>query len=80
MASLFDPVHVGGPCLPNRLVMAPMTRVRSDDLGLANASTAAYYAQCANAGLIITEGIQPSRIGRSAARDDDGSFPVGQRR
>ncbi|WP_127506388.1 alkene reductase [Actinoplanes solisilvae] len=68
MASLFDPVHVGDLCLPNRLVMAPMPRVRSDDLGLANASTAAHYAQCANAGLIITEGIQTSRIGQSNPR------------
>ncbi|MGB4777386.1 alkene reductase [Microbacterium sp.] len=65
MASLFDPVTLGGLHLPNRIVMSPMTRVRSNDLGLATASMAAYYAQRADAGLIITEGIHPSRVGRS---------------
>lgn len=45
--------------------MAPMSRVRSDAAGLATASMATYYAQRASAGLIISEGIQPSLIGQS---------------
>ncbi len=45
--------------------MAPMSRVRSNAAGLATASMATYYAQRASAGLIISEGIQPSLIGQS---------------
>jgi N-ethylmaleimide reductase len=65
MTSLFDTVSVGGLRLPNRVVMAPMTRVRSDRDGLATASMATYYAQRASAGLIISEGVQPSLVGQS---------------
>jgi N-ethylmaleimide reductase len=63
--TLFTPTRLGGLTLPNRVVMAPMTRVRAAEGGLATPSMAAYYAQRATAGLIITEGIQPSRIGQS---------------
>lgn len=63
--TLFTPVRLGGTTLPNRVVMAPMTRVRAAEGGLATPSMAAYYAQRASAGLIITEGIQPSRVGQS---------------
>tara|TARA_R110000850_G_scaffold80862_1_gene173483 strand:- start:22057 stop:23202 length:1146 start_codon:yes stop_codon:yes gene_type:complete len=49
--------------LPNRVVMAPMTRNRADNPG--NTPTeelqGAYYAQRASAGLIITEGSQVSK-------------------
>ncbi|GID29885.1 alkene reductase [Paractinoplanes brasiliensis] len=65
MTSLFDTVLLGGLRLPNRVVMAPMTRVRSDRDGLATASMATYYAQRAGAGLIISEGVQPSLVGQS---------------
>ncbi|MFG1926426.1 alkene reductase [Cryptosporangium sp. NPDC048952] len=51
--------------LPNRIVMAPMTRVRAAEAGLATPSMATYYAQRASAGLIVTEGVQPSLIGQS---------------
>lgn len=63
MDELFTPLRVGKMTLPNRLVMAPMTRSRSVDRSV-NALTAAYYAQRATAGLIITEGTQPSVIGQ----------------
>ncbi len=54
---LFDPVLIGNTELRNRIVMAPMTRSRSNnDLHVATALTAEYYAQRASAGLIITEG------------------------
>jgi len=63
--TLFDPVRLGGLHLPNRVVMAPMTRVRAADGGLATPSMAAYYAQRATAGLIVSEGVQPSLVGQS---------------
>ncbi len=59
----FDPVTVGGLRLRNRIVMAPMTRSRAAGT-LATAEMARYYAQRAGAGLIITEGIQPSAVGQ----------------
>ncbi|QIS20495.1 alkene reductase [Nocardia terpenica] len=65
MTSLFDSYRLGGLALPNRVVMAPMTRVRAAAEGLATPSMAAYYAQRASAGLIVTEGVQPSLIGQS---------------
>ncbi len=63
--TLFDPVDLSGLHLPNRVVMAPMTRVRADAGGLASSLMATYYAQRASAGLIITEGTHPSAVGQS---------------
>lgn len=63
MSDLFDPVRVGRMDLPNRLFMAPMTRSRSRG-GLPGDLVVEYYAQRASAGLIITEGIQPSVRGQ----------------
>jgi N-ethylmaleimide reductase len=65
MKTLFDSQRLGGLTLPNRVVMAPMTRVRAAAGGLATPSMATYYAQRATAGLIVSEGVQPSRIGQS---------------
>ncbi|WP_194822904.1 alkene reductase [Micromonospora sp. S-DT3-3-22] len=65
MATLFDPHPLGELVLPNRVVMAPMTRVRATPDGLATPSMATYYAQRATAGLIVSEGIQPNRVGQS---------------
>ncbi|GAB4589359.1 alkene reductase [Nocardia sp. IFM 10818] len=61
--ALFGPLTVGTLDLPNRLVMAPMTRSRAYG-GLVGELTAEYYAQRAGAGLIVTEGIQPSVLGQ----------------
>ncbi|RAY11121.1 alkene reductase [Actinomadura craniellae] len=63
MENLFAPVGIGKLELPSRLVMAPMTRSRAAG-GLVGALTAEYYAQRAGAGLIVTEGTQPSVIGQ----------------
>ncbi|MFD3427593.1 alkene reductase [Nocardia fluminea] len=63
--TLFDSYDLAGLRLPNRIAMAPMSRVRSNAAGLATTSMATYYAQRASAGLIISEGIQPSLIGQS---------------
>lgn len=65
MATLFDSYRLGGLVLPNRVVMAPMTRVRAAAGGLATPSMATYYAQRATAGLIVSEGVQPSLVGQS---------------
>ncbi|MEE4544340.1 alkene reductase [Streptomyces sp. V4-01] len=65
MTTAFDPVDLSGTRLPNRIVMAPMTRSRAHGPGQApTAATAAYYAQRASAGLIVTEGVQPSPVGQ----------------
>ncbi|MEW2159895.1 alkene reductase [Streptomyces sp. NPDC007189] len=64
MTSLFDPVSFGKITLANRLVMAPMTRNRAKPCGGATELMAEYYAQRASAGLIITEGTQPSQVGQ----------------
>lgn len=63
-AILFTPYDLSGLTLQNRMVMAPMTRSRSNNEGnVATALTAAYYAQRATAGLIVTEGTFISKKG-----------------
>lgn len=59
----FDTLTAGSLAMRNRIVMAPMTRSRAAGT-IPTAQTARYYAQRASAGLIITEGIQPSAIGQ----------------
>ncbi|WP_017559146.1 alkene reductase [Nocardiopsis baichengensis] len=55
---LLRPYEKGALRLPNRIAMAPMTRGRTDDrTGTPDALTAAYYAQRADAGLIVSEGL-----------------------
>lgn len=65
-STLFTPFQVGDLTLPNRLIMAPMTRSRAQRTGnVPAASAATYYAQRATAGLIISEGsqISPQAVG-----------------
>ncbi|MBT2545357.1 alkene reductase [Streptomyces sp. ISL-44] len=64
MTSAFEPVHIAGGLLPNRIALAPMTRSRAAEGGIATGLVAEYYTQRASAGLIITEGIQPSAVGQ----------------
>ncbi|WP_131736079.1 alkene reductase [Actinomadura roseirufa] len=64
MQELFEPLSAGKLELSNRLVMAPMTRSRAGEDGTVGDLTVEYYAQRAGAGLIITEGTQPSVIGQ----------------
>ncbi|QUT04521.1 alkene reductase [Sphingobium phenoxybenzoativorans] len=61
---LFSPYQLGEIVLPNRVIMAPMTRWRSGPGFVPLASTVEYYAQRASAGLIITEGSPISEQGR----------------
>jgi N-ethylmaleimide reductase len=60
----FTPVRVGRDTLPNRLVMAPMTRSRAKFDGTPGDLAAEYYAQRAGVGLIVSEGTQPSDDGQ----------------
>ncbi|MCM2391514.1 alkene reductase [Streptomyces albipurpureus] len=65
MTTAFDPIDLSGKQLANRIAMAPMTRSRAFGTGLSPTdSVVEYYAQRATAGLIISEGIQPSETGR----------------
>src|ERR1700748_1227885 len=64
MKQPFTPVRVGRDILPNRLVMAPMTRSRAKLDGTPEELAAEYYAQRASVGLIVTEGTQPSDDGQ----------------
>lgn len=61
----FEPFNLAGKTLKNRIVMAPMTRSRAQEPErIATPSMAIYYSQRASAGLIITEGTQPSWQGQ----------------
>ncbi|TMP30410.1 alkene reductase [Pseudoalteromonas rubra] len=64
MHTLFEPVQYGSIATSNRFVMAPMSRNRATEQGHATALMATYYGQRASAGLIISEGIQPSQVGQ----------------
>lgn len=68
MKSLFDSIQVGALKLPNRIVMSPLTRSRAGDERLPNDLMAEYYAQRADAGLILTEAtsITPMGVGYAA--------------
>lgn len=65
-SSLFSPVQLGSLALTNRIVMPPMTRSRAKN-GCANEMMAQYYAQRAEAGLIVAEGTQISALGAGYA-------------
>ncbi|MFG3256962.1 alkene reductase [Streptomyces sp. NPDC048172] len=55
---LLQPFDLGALRLPNRVVMAPLTRARATNPGLLPTELhAAYYAQRATAGLIVSEGV-----------------------
>ncbi|MET0898330.1 MAG: alkene reductase [Mycobacterium sp.] len=65
MTTAFDPIKLGDRRLTNRIAMSPMTRSRAYGPGATVTElTATYYAQRASAGLIVTEGTQPSVIGQ----------------
>jgi N-ethylmaleimide reductase len=65
MTGPFDPITLSGRELRNRIVMAPMSRSRAyGPQACPGPSAALYYRQRASAGLIVTEGIQPSAAAR----------------
>jgi 2,4-dienoyl-CoA reductase-like NADH-dependent reductase (Old Yellow Enzyme family) len=53
--NLFESIKLGTYQLPNRIVLAPMTRARAGESRVPNALMAEYYAQRADAGLLISE-------------------------
>jgi N-ethylmaleimide reductase len=61
---LFTPIEVGPLTLPNRIVMAPLTRSRAGPGNVPTPLSALYYAQRANAGLIISEATQVAPEGQ----------------
>ncbi|HLZ05092.1 MAG TPA: alkene reductase [Bradyrhizobium sp.] len=62
---LFEPYKLGPITLPNRLVMAPLTRNRAMPPGMVPSPLAVeYYSQRASAGLLITEATQVSQQGQ----------------
>ncbi|MBC2661848.1 alkene reductase [Novosphingobium flavum] len=64
MADIFAPVRLGELELANRVVMAPMTRDRAGPADEPTDLMVEYYRQRASAGLIVTEGTQPSPAGK----------------
>ena len=59
---LLTPLQIGDYTLKNRVIMAPLTRMRADaDLAPTNLNVE-YYRQRSSAGLIITEASQISRL------------------
>jgi 2,4-dienoyl-CoA reductase-like NADH-dependent reductase (Old Yellow Enzyme family) len=65
MPSLFDPIQLGDLHLPNRIFMAPLTRLRGTPDHIPTPIMVDYYTQRASAGLIISEGtpIDPLGVG-----------------
>ena len=65
MSRLFDPLQVGALTLPNRVIMAPLTRKRSGVERMPNSMMAEYYRQRAGAGLILSEAtsVSPQGVG-----------------
>src|SRR5213595_3908794 len=66
MTTLFDPITIGDLQLPNRIIMAPLTRSRA--IGgerVPNALMTEYYVQRASAGLILAEAtaVTPQGVG-----------------
>jgi N-ethylmaleimide reductase len=66
-STLTTPLTVGSLKLPNRLVMAPLTRMRSGRDGVPGDLNVEHYAQRASMGLIVTEGTYPDVVGQGFA-------------
>ena len=64
---LFTPVRLGDLELANRVVMAPLTRLRSGREAIPGDLVVEHYEQRAGVGLIITEGVFPNEESRSYA-------------
>src|SRR3954447_17041148 len=61
---LFEPYKLGPLTLPNRLVMAPLTRNRAQAGLVPNPLAVEYYGQRASAGLLVSEATQVSQQGQ----------------
>lgn len=63
LSPLFAPVSLGALHLPNRVIMAPLTRARATEEHVPTAMMAEYYAQRADCGLIISEATAVDPLG-----------------
>ncbi|KAF2990219.1 alkene reductase [Methylocystis sp. MJC1] len=63
MPNLFDPLRVGDLQLPNRIVMAPLTRCRASEGRTPNALMRDHYVQRASAGMVLTEATSVTPMG-----------------
>jgi N-ethylmaleimide reductase len=63
-SALLQPLDLGDIHARNRVFMAPLTRSRSGDDGVPGDLVVEYYRQRAGAGLIVSEGTQPSAVGK----------------
>lgn len=63
MPTLFDSLQAGDLLLPNRILMAPLTRRRAGQTRVPNALMAKYYEQRASAGLILSEATSVTPVG-----------------
>jgi N-ethylmaleimide reductase len=68
MHKIFEPTTLGDIAIQNRIIMAPMTRSRANEHDEPTELTVEYYRQRASAGLIVTEGTQPSPTGKGYCR------------
>jgi 2,4-dienoyl-CoA reductase-like NADH-dependent reductase (Old Yellow Enzyme family) len=68
MPSLFDPLRVGALDLPNRVIMAPLTRARATEDRVPTPLMREYYVQRASAGLILSEATSVTPVGVGYAR------------
>jgi 2,4-dienoyl-CoA reductase-like NADH-dependent reductase (Old Yellow Enzyme family) len=65
---LHSPIQIGDLLLPNRIIMAPLTRLRGTADHVPTPIMAEYYTQRASAGLILSEGIPIDPLGVGYAR------------
>ncbi len=63
MPTLFDPLQLGDLSLPNRIIMAPLTRCRAEPGRVPGELIVEYYRQRASAGLIISEATAVTPMG-----------------
>jgi N-ethylmaleimide reductase len=77
MPNLFSPLAVGPLTLPNRILMAPLTRCRADAEHVPGPLIAEYYAQRASAGLIIAEATM-AMVGNSSFWMEPGIYSAAQ--
>ena len=63
MPTLFDPIRIGALELPNRIIMAPLTRARAGVQRIPNELMARYYEQRADAGMILSEATSVTPMG-----------------
>ena len=75
--ALFSPLKMGALALPNRILMAPLTRCRAEDEHVPGPLMAEYYAQRATGGLIIAEATM-AMAGNSAFWREPGIYSTAQ--